>query len=225
MKEFQRFEMQIGAENIKILEKANVLLVGLGGVGGSVAETLARSGIGSITLIDKDEIDITNINRQIIALHSTINMPKVDVCANRLRDINPNIKIETIKTAFCESCSLDFKKYDYIIDAVDDVNAKIAIIKRAKENSIPVISCMGTGNKFNPLTLRVCDIEKSSVCPLARIIRLKLRKLGISGVKCLFSTEKPLNINGNTISSNALVPNTAGILIAREVIFDLIKKE
>ncbi len=224
MNEFQRLELQIGQENLQKLYSARVAIFGLGGVGGFVAESLVRSGIGNFTIIDKDIVDITNINRQIIATHSSIGKPKIEVFKDRILDINPNAKVTEIQAYFGkDNIDLDFTQFDYIIDAVDDINAKIEIIRQAKLNNVPVISAMGAGNKFDPLKLRVCDISMTNTCPLAKIMRQKLQELGISGVKCVFSIEKPIKIEEKTISSNAFVPSVAGILIAREVVFDLIK--
>ncbi len=220
--EFQRFEMQIGKENLAKLNTQRVAIFGLGGVGGQVAETLSRSGIGNFTLVDKDIIDTTNINRQIIALHSTLYAKKVDICAERIQDINPNTRIEKLYVEFNENTILDFSQFDYVVDAVDDLNAKFEIIKRAKLVGIPVISAMGAGNKLDITALKVADIEKTNTCPLARIMRERLKKAGISGVKCVFSTEKPVCIDSKTISSNAFVPAVMGIMIAREVVLDLI---
>ena len=220
--EFQRFEMQIGKENLAKLNTQRVAIFGLGGVGGQVAETLSRSGIGNFTLVDKDIIDTTNINRQIIALHSTLYAKKVDICAERIQDINPNTRIEKLYVEFNENTILDFSQFDYVVDAVGDLNAKFEIIKRAKLVGIPVISAMGAGNKLDITALKVADIEKTNTCPLARIMRERLKKARISGVKCVFSTEKPICIDSKTISSNAFVPAVMGIMIAREVVLDLI---
>lgn len=216
--------MQIGKENFEKLQKSKVLLFGLGGVGGSVAETLTRSGIGSITIVDGDIVDITNLNRQIIATHSVVGKSKVEVCAKRLLDINPNLELVKYDFKFpSPNIDIDFSNFNYVVDAIDDFDAKILIIKTAKENNIPVISAMGAGNKFDPRLLRVDDISHSSVCPLARKVRQKLRELKIDNVKCVYSTEKPINLSNNIISSNAFVPATAGILIAREVVLELIR--
>lgn len=220
--EFQRFEMQIGEENIVKLGTKHIAIFGLGGVGGQVAETLSRSGIGNFTLVDKDIIDLTNINRQIIALHSTIGAKKVDICAERIQDINPRAQIEKLCIEFNEDTVLDFSQFDYVVDAVDDLNAKFEILKRAKSAGVPIISAMGAGNKLDITALKVADIEKSNTCPLARIMRERLKKAGISGVKCVFSMEKPINVKSKTISSNAFVPAVMGIIIAREVVLDLI---
>ena len=219
---FTRFEAQIGAKNINILHNAHILLFGLGGVGGHCAEALARSGVGTITIVDKDTIEQTNLNRQLLALNSTIGKYKADVCKQRLTDINPQIKIKVHKIDFAHQQDIINFSVDYVIDAIDDVEAKIEIIKRAKQANAPIISCMGTGNKFNPLDLRVDDIHNSHTCPLAKIIRKKLKELDINNVKCVYSIEKPLKNASTTISSNAFVPAVAGILLARQAILDII---
>ena len=223
--EFERLKLQIGAEGLGLLFTQHIAVFGLGGVGGHVAETLARSGIGELTIVDKDSIDITNINRQILALHSTIGQNKVDVCNRRLLDINPKIKVHPVNIEFSSTSDLDFSKFDYVVDAVDDIEAKVTIISRAKAQNIPVISAMGAGNKMDVSKIKIADIFDTNTCPLARIMREKLKKLGISGVKCAFSTEQPLFKAGGTISSNAFVPAVMGITIAREVILDLIKNK
>lgn len=225
MNEFQRFELQVGAATLELLSKCHIAVFGLGGVGGQVVESLARSGIGTFTVVDCDVIEVTNLNRQIFATQSTLGMKKVDACEARIRDINPKTTIYKEAIKFDSSSALDFTNFDYVVDAVDDINAKVEIIRRAKESKVPVISCMGTGNKFNPLALKVSRLDKTSVCPLARVMRDRLKPLGITDIKCVFSTEQPLKIDGKTISSNAFVPATAGILIAREVVFDLIKEK
>ena len=218
-----RFELQVGKEAINKLNNFHIALFGLGGVGSFCAEILARSGVGQLSVIDKDKIDLTNINRQIFALQSTINQDKVQVCKERLLDINPNIKVNCHQIDFChQTDALDLKEFDYVIDAIDDTEAKFELIKRSKENNVKVISCMGTGNKLNPLLLKIDDISKSYACPLAKIMRKKLKNANIEEVKCLFSTEKPIDTTNTTISSNAFVPSVAGILLAREVILDLI---
>ncbi len=221
--EFERLKLQLGDRSIELLAKQHVAIFGLGGVGGHVAEVLARCGVGKFTVIDKDIIDITNINRQILALHSTIGVKKVDICAKRLLDINPNIEVTALDIDFSSDSDLDFSKFDYIVDAVDDINAKIEIISRAKSQNIPVISAMGAGNKIDVSAIKIADISATNTCPLARIMREKLKKLGICGVKCAFSTEKPVFKPTGTISSNAFVPAVMGITIAREVVLDLIK--
>ena len=223
--EFERLKLQIGAEGLGLLSTKHIAVFGLGGVGGHVAETLTRSGIGELTIVDKDTIDITNINRQILALHSTIGQNKVDVCSSRLLDINPKIKVHPVNIEFSSTSDLDFSKFDYVVDAVDDIEAKVTIISRAKAQNIPVISAMGAGNKMDVSKIKIADIFDTNTCPLARIMREKLKKLGISGVKCAFSTEQPLFKASGTISSNAFVPAVMGITIAREVVLDLLKNK
>lgn len=223
--EFERLKLQIGAEGLGLLSTKHIAVFGLGGVGGHVAETLTRSGIDELTIVDKDSIDITNINRQILALHSTIGQNKVDVCSSRLLDINPKIKVHPVNIEFSSTSDLDFSKFDYVVDAVDDIEAKVTIISRAKAQNIPVISAMGAGNKMDVSKIKIADIFDTNTCPLARIMREKLKKLGISGVKCAFSTEQPLFKASGTISSNAFVPAVMGITIAREVVLDLLKNK
>lgn len=223
---FQRTRMLIGDEAVQALGRAKVLVFGVGGVGGYVCDALARAGVGRIDVVDKDVVDITNINRQIIATTDTIGMPKVDVCRARLQAINPAVECEARKCFYLPetSDSFDFKKYDYIVDAVDNVTAKIDIICKAKEAETPVISSMGTGNKLDPTAFRIADIEKTKVCPLARVVRKELRNRGVRGVKVLYSEEEPLKSGNRTPASISFVPSCAGLIIAGEVIKDLIKK-
>ena len=223
---FQRTRMLIGDEAVQVLGRAKVLVFGVGGVGGYVCDALARAGVGRIDVVDKDVVDITNINRQIIATTDTIGMPKVDVCRARLQAINPAVECEARKCFYLPetSDSFDFKKYDYIVDAVDNVTAKIDIICKAKEAETPVISSMGTGNKLDPTAFRIADIEKTKVCPLAKVVRKELRNRGVRGVKVLYSEEEPLKSGNRTPASISFVPSCAGLIIAGEVIKDLIKK-
>lgn len=223
---FQRTRMLIGDEAVQALGRAKVLVFGVGGVGGYVCDALARAGVGRIDVVDKDVVDITNINRQIIATTDTIGMPKVDVCKARLQAINPAVECEARKCFYLPetSDSFDFKKYDYIVDAVDNVTAKIDIICKAKEAETPVISSMGTGNKLDPTAFRIADIEKTKVCPLAKVVRKELRNRGVRGVKVLYSEEEPLKRGNRTPASISFVPSCAGLIIAGEVIKDLIKK-
>ncbi len=220
---FNRFILQIGESNFEKLKKSNVAVFGIGGVGGNVVEALVRSGLGHITLIDYDTIDETNINRQIISNIKNVGRLKVDVCAERMLLINPSLKITKLAVKFSDEVKIDFSKFNYVVDAVDDVNAKILIIKKSKEFNVSVISSMGMGNKTQPTMIKVSDIAQTSVCPLAKVVRKRLNNLNISNVKCVYSTEKPLKINTDIISSNAFVPACAGIIMAREVVFDLIK--
>ena len=232
--QFARIEMIYGEKGMEKLHAAKIAVFGIGGVGGYVVEALARSGIGHLLLVDKDVVSVTNINRQIVALHSTVGKSKVKVMKDRCLDINPNITVEEKECFFLpeNSGSFDFNGYSYIVDAVDTVTAKIEIIKKAKEADIPVISCMGAGNKIDPTKFMVADIEKTTVCPLARVMRRELRARGIKDVKVLFSTEKPVETvtdkrkkkkgMGTAPGSTAFAPSVAGLIIAGTVINDLI---
>ena len=225
MKEqFSRTAQLLGNENVEKLFDKHVIIFGVGGVGGYVVEALARSGIGKISIVDNDVVNESNINRQIIALHSTVGMQKVEVLKNRILDINPECKVFVYNQFFLpeNSKDFDFSIYDYVVDAVDTVTAKIEIIKKSKESNVPVISSMGTGNKLNPMGFKVSDISKTKVCPLARVMRNELKKRGISKVKCVYSEENPV-IQTQTPASVAFVPSVAGLLIASEVIKDLVK--
>lgn len=222
--QFQRTRSLIGDSALEKLFNSHVIVFGIGGVGGYTVEALARAGIGAIDLVDNDKISLSNLNRQIVALHSTVNKYKVDVASDRLLDINPKINVNTYKVFFSgeNSAEFDFSKYDYVIDAIDSVKSKIELIKCAKNANVPIISSMGTGNKMNPSMLEVSDIYKTSVCPLARILRTELKKQGIRNLKVVYSKEEPIK-NGQRIpSSNSFVPSSAGLLIASEVIKDLI---
>lgn len=220
--QFSRTAQLIGEENVEKLFSKHVIVFGCGGVGSFVVEALARSGIGKITLVDNDLVNKSNINRQIIALHSTVGKQKVDVLKERILDINPICQVFTHNTFFLpeNSSNFDFSQYDYVVDAVDTVTAKIEIIKKSKESNIPIICSMGTGNKLNPLAFKVSDISKTNVCPLARVMRNELKKRGISKVKCVYSEELPV-IQTQTPASIAFVPSVAGLVIASEVVKDL----
>ena len=225
MKEqFSRTAQLLGNENVEKLFDKHVIVFGVGGVGGYVVEALVRSGVGNISIVDNDVVNESNINRQIIAFHSTIGMQKVEVLKNRILDINPNCQVFVHNQFFLpeNSNDFDFSIYDYVVDAVDTVTAKIEIIKKSKESNVPVISSMGTGNKLNPVGFKVSDISKTKVCPLARVMRNELKKREISKVKCVYSEENPV-IQTKTPASVAFVPPVAGLLIASEVIEDLIK--
>ena len=225
MKEqFCRTAQLLGNENVEKLFDKHVIVFGVGGVGGYVVEALARSGVGKISIVDNDVVNESNINRQIIALHSTVGMQKVEVLKNRILDINPECQVFVYNQFFLpeNSNDFDFSIYDYVVDAVDTVTAKIEIIKKSKESNVPVISSMGTGNKLNPMGFKVSDISKTKVCPLARVMRNELKKRGISKVKCVYSEENPV-IQTQTPASVAFVPSVAGLLIASEVIKDLVK--
>ena len=227
---FQRTELLLGAAAMQRLKNAKVAVFGLGGVGGYVVEALARSGVGELHLIDKDVVSESNINRQIIALRSTVGRRKTDVAAERVKEINPECKVVPHDLFYMPETEkeIDFTGLDYVVDAIDTVAGKLAIIKNAKAANIPVISSMGTGNKLNAGAFEIADISKTSVCPLARVMRRELKKLGIEKVKVLYSKEEPVKVvaeeaNGkNSPASVAFVPPVAGLLIAGEVIKDLI---
>ena len=227
-----RTENLIGKEAVEKLQNARVAVFGIGGVGGYVVEALARSGVGAIDLIDNDKVALSNINRQIIALHSTVGEWKTEVAAKRIQDINPDIKVRTHNLFFLPETAneFDFDGIDYVVDAIDTVSGKIALIESAKVKKIPVISSMGTGNKLNPTSFEVADITKTSVCPLARVMRRELKKRGIEHVKVVYSKEEPKTSgkideeNGKSVpASISFVPSVAGLIIAGEVIKDLIK--
>lgn len=224
-----RIGMMIGEEGIDKLRAARVAVFGVGGVGGFAVEALARSGVGTLDLIDSDTVAESNLNRQIIALHSTLGRPKVEVMAERIRDISPDITVNAHRCFFLPETAdgFDFSQYDYVIDAIDTVTGKIAIIEKAKAAGVPVISAMGAGNKLDPTALRVADISKTSVCPLARVMRYELKKRGIKGVKVVYSEEQPFTASAQTPhgkpapASNAFVPSVMGLIIAGEVIKDI----
>lgn len=191
--QFQRTKELIGDDAVQKLLNSRVIVFGVGGVGSYVCEALARAGVGFIQIVDKDTVDVTNINRQLIALHSTLGRNKVDVAAERMKDINPNIKVIAKKCFYLPETADEFKfdEYDYVVDAVDNVTAKIDIIERSRQSGVKVISSMGTGNKLDPSLFRVADIEKTKVCPLAKVVRKDLRRRGINGVKVVYSEEEP----------------------------------
>ena len=234
LNEFSRTELIFGKEAMEKLAAARVAVFGIGGVGGYTVEALARSGVGAIDIIDNDKVSLTNINRQIYATHATIGRYKVDVAAERIADINPDCKVKAYKTFFLPETSneFDFKEYDYIVDAIDTVTGKIAIVEKANESGVPVISAMGAGNKLDPTAFEVADIKNTSVCPLARVMRRELAKRGIQHLKVVYSKEKPKNPDGACEEdtnrraipgSTAFVPSVVGLIIAGEVIKDLIK--
>ena len=235
--QFLRTEMLIGKDAVEKLNNSRVAVFGVGGVGGYVVEALSRAGVGNIDIIDNDTISVSNLNRQIIALNSTIGKNKVDVLKARLLDINPNLKVETYKCFFTRNTEFDFSKYDYVVDAIDTVVGKLELIIRAKSANVPIICSMGTGNKMNPTMFEVADISKTSVCPLAKVIRQELKKRRIKKVKVVYSKEMPLKpivtedmdieTKGGRIApaSNSFCPAVAGLIIASEVIKDLIAYE
>lgn len=223
---YQRTESLIGARALERLKNAHVAVFGLGGVGGYAVEALARAGVGSLTLIDNDTVNQSNINRQIIALSSTVGLKKTDAFKSRIVDINPELTVFTRDIFFLPESKneIDFSAFDYVIDAIDTVSGKITIIEECKRTDVPVISSMGTGNKLDPTAFRITDISKTSVCPLARVMRYELKKRGISKLKVLYSTEEPVKKGNRTPASISFVPSVAGLLIAGEVIKDIIKE-
>jgi tRNA A37 threonylcarbamoyladenosine dehydratase len=239
--QFSRLELMLGTDAIKKLNNSKVAVFGIGGVGGYTVEALARSGIGSLVLVDNDEISQTNLNRQIIALHSTLGQSKVDVAKARILDINPECRVEKHEIFFCEETvqSLDFSSFDYVVDAIDSVKSKLLLAKVCTEKNIPLISSMGTGNKLNPAMLEISDISKTSYDPLAKVMRRELKKLGINHLTVVYSKEQPVKISEENVNalieeegvskrtvpaSNAFVPPTAGLLIASKVIKDIAQK-
>ena len=231
--QFSRTELLLGKEGVEKLKNARVAVFGIGGVGGYVVEALVRSGVGTLDLIDKDVVSESNINRQIIALHSTVGQFKTEVAAKRAKDINPNIVVNVHNVFYLpeNAQDFDFLQYDYVVDAIDTVSGKIALIEQAKANNVPIISSMGAGNKLDPAAFEVVDITKTSVCPLARVMRRELKKRGIEHVKVVYSKEEPLMTgekdeeSGKSVpGSVAFVPSVVGLIIAGEVIKDLIKK-
>ncbi len=227
--QFVRNVALIGKDKQDRLKNSRVAVFGLGGVGGHTVEALARCGVGQLDLIDKDRVDVTNINRQIIALHSTVGIEKTEVMKNRVLDINPDCKVNAYTMFFLPETAdrFDFSRYDYIVDAVDNVTAKITLCQKAAEVGVPIISCMGTGNKLDPQKLCVADIYKTTVCPLARVMRRELKNRGIKSLKVVYSTEETqtrFDDNGAPIiSSISFVPSVAGLLMAAEVVRDLTK--
>lgn len=245
--QFSRTELLFGKEAMEKLKNSRVAVFGIGGVGGYAVEALARSGVGTLDLIDDDKICLTNLNRQIFATRSTVGKYKVDVAEARVHDICPNTKVNTYKCFYMPDTAdeFDFTQYDYIIDAIDTVKGKLEIVKRAKALNVPVISSMGAGNKLDPTAFRVSDIYKTKVCPLAKVMRYELRKLGIKDLKVVYSEEQPIRpiedmeiscrnhcicppgtarkctVRRDIPGSNAFVPSVVGLIIAGEVIKDI----
>lgn len=220
---FDRTKKLIGQEQVDILKGKSVAVFGLGGVGSYAAEALARSGVGRLVLVDKDIVDVTNINRQLIALDSTIGKSKVEVAKARYKDINPDIDIKTYEVFYLSDTKdqVDLSECDYIVDAIDTVTAKILLIEESRKLDIPIITCLGTGNKLDPHKFFIDYIEHTTVCPLAKIIRKELRKRGIDHIKVLYSKEEP-KTKANPPASIAFVPSVAGLMIAGEVVKDLL---
>lgn len=233
--QFLRSEMILGENSTNILSKKKVILFGLGGVGSYTAEALARAGIGSLTIVDNDTVSVTNLNRQLCALHSTVGKPKVDIVKERVLDINPQCKVTALKKFYLPENSDEFLlgEYDYIADAIDTVSAKIDLALKSQELGIPMIACMGTGNKLDPTQFTVSDIFKTSGCPLCRVMRTELRKRGIRKLNVVWSPEEPRKpaetdeVSGKrqTPASLPFVPPVAGMIMAGKIILDLCKDD
>ncbi|MBD5118750.1 MAG: tRNA threonylcarbamoyladenosine dehydratase [Clostridiales bacterium] len=239
LNQFSRTELLLGKDGMERLYRARVAVFGIGGVGGYTVEALARSGVGALDLIDNDRVCPTNINRQILATRRTVGQFKVDVARERVLDINPDAEVRTYKTFYTPqtAAQFDFAQYDYIVDAIDTMAGKLELVERARKAGVPIISCMGAGNKMDPSAFQVADIYETSVCPLARIMRRELRRRGIERLKVVYSKEPPMTPVGDvesppdgaregvrhrqTPGSNAFVPAVAGLMIAGEVIRDI----
>lgn len=217
---FSREELIIGKDNIDKLNKSKVAIFGIGGVGSYVVEGLVRSGIGNFILVDKDVVDVTNLNRQIIATTKTIGMPKVEVCKERILEINPNVNVEIYQEFFGpESKGILDNSISYIADCIDTVTSKIELVMQAKKMNIPIISSMGTGNKLNPMSFEVADIYKTSYCPLAKVMRKELKSRDVKSLKVVYSKEIPLKrLEGQPQGSISFVPSVAGMIIASEIV-------
>ncbi len=250
LNQFSRTQLLLGEDGMSALAKAKVAVFGIGGVGGYVVEALVRSGVGSFVLVDDDKVCLTNLNRQIIATRKTVGQYKVDVMRDRILEINPDAQVEVRKCFYLpeNAHEFDFSEYSYVVDAVDTVTAKLEIIMRAKECNVPVISCMGAGNKLDATQFQVADIYKTSMCPLAKVMRRELKKRGVKKLKVVYSQEKPTRpIEDMSIScrtncicppgakhkcterrdipgSVAFVPSVAGLILAGEVVKDLVKE-
>jgi tRNA A37 threonylcarbamoyladenosine dehydratase len=250
LNQFSRTELLVGSDGMEKLKNARVAVFGIGGVGGYTVEALARSGVGTLDLIDDDKVCLTNINRQIFATRSTVGKYKVDVAKDRIHDINPDANVNIYKTFYIPDTAeqFDFNQYDYVVDAIDTVTGKIELIMQADKSGTPIISSMGAGNKMDPTAFKVADIYKTSVCPLAKVMRRELKKRGIKKLKVVYSEEKAMTpIDDMAIScrtncicppgtvrkctqrrqvpgSNAFVPSVAGLIIAGEVVKDIIAK-
>ena len=232
MDQFSRTEILFGDEAMQRLKNARVAVFGIGGVGGFVVEALARSGVGSLDIVDNDTVALSNLNRQIIATHSTIGMYKTDAAKQRIHDINPDCVVTAYNTFFMpeNEHKFDFTQYDYVIDAIDTVKGKLALVVKAEKAGVPVISSMGAGNKLHPELFELADIYQTSVCPLARVMRTELRKRGIKKLKVVYSKEPPVRplkktgeetVRRDIPGSTAFVPSAAGLIIAGEVIRNL----
>lgn len=238
--QFARTELLLGKDGMERLYRARVAVFGIGGVGGYTVEALARSGVGALDLVDNDRVCVTNLNRQILASRRTVGQFKVDAARERILDINPDAEVHTYKTFYTPqtAAQFDFSRYDYVVDAIDTMAGKLELVEQARRAGVPIISCMGAGNKLDPSAFEVADIYATSVCPLARIMRKELRRRGIEKLKVVYSREPPMTPVGDegspsgaeqegvrhrqTPGSNAFVPAVAGLIIAGEVIRDLV---
>lgn len=230
MEQFQRTELLLGKDGMNALQNAHVSVFGVGGVGSYAVEGLVRSGIGEISLFDNDVVSISNINRQLIALYDTVGIPKVEAAKERALNINPTIKVNPHQMFYSAETaeSVDLSQFDYIVDAIDTVSSKLLLIETAVRLGVPIISSMGTGNKLNPAMLEVTDIYKTSVCPLARVMRYELRKRRIKRLKVVYSKEEPIKAvvedessTRHAPGSTAFVPGTAGLIIASEIVREI----
>lgn len=234
--QFSRTELLLGREGMDRLARARVAVFGLGGVGGYAVEALARSGVGALDLIDSDQVSLTNLNRQILATRRTMGRFKADVARERVLEINPDAEVKAWKVFYGPDTAgeFDFSGYDYVVDAIDTVTGKLALIQQAQEAGTRIISCMGAGNKLDPTAFQVADIYETSVCPLARVMRKELKKRGIKRLKVVYSQELPRDMEGELYQeslegetrrqvpgSNAFVPSVAGLILAGEVVKDL----
>ena len=236
--QFLRTAMLLGEAAVKKLREARVAVFGIGGVGGYTVEALARAGVGALDLIDSDTVSRSNINRQLLATHSTVGMPKVEAAKNRILDINPDCAVRVHQVFYTPETAgqFDFTEYDYIVDAIDTVTGKLALVERAAAAGTPIICCMGTGNKLDASAFQVADISKTSMCPLARVMRRELGKRGIKHLKVVYSQEEALTPTGweeeaaalgkrQIPGSVAFVPGTAGLILAGEVILDIVRRD
>lgn len=236
MNQFSRMKKIISDEKLKKIANSHVAVFGLGGVGSYVVEALSRCGVNELTLVDKDVIDETNINRQIFALFSTIGQSKVDVAKDRILKINPNAKVNTVKKFYSKDNDIDLSSCDYVVDAIDTITSKLDLVEKCKSLNIPIISSMGTGNKLDPTRFMISDIYKTSVCPLCKVMRRELKNRGVENLKVVYSDEVPLKTDDmkkeqkdnihrkQTPGSIAFVPGTAGLIIASEVVKDLMSR-
>ena len=232
MSRFERAELLLSSDSLNKLKDAKVIVFGIGGVGSYICEALARSGVGTICLVDNDTVSESNINRQLIALSSTIGLNKTDVMKERILDINPDCVVTSLPCFYTKEKEVNIDGFDYVVDAIDTVTSKLTLIEEANRLSIPIISCMGTGNKLDPTEFEIADISKTSVCPLARVMRRELKSRGINHLKVLYSKEEPISPENKITEDSrrsipgsvSFVPPVAGMIIAGEVIKDIISK-